>query len=261
MLKIGFTGGSITAGAGWKLPDEQDLMWTNLVHRNCFLDLACVNSGRNGASTFVVFKESLKLITDNTLAYLICSWLTGPRHHIEVGFEQYTTSVSFSANSLMRDIVLNTGIIYKKNYLENIRNRFLALHHYHQEIKAVVEYVNIINKLCKQKNINVYHINDSCLWDKNYFTRLNNVFPEDYTEFTKTSILNVNNRADEEIFNLYKKLHDEYDTLGGIQEDSWINLYSSFEENQIDVNHDNEHPGQQSNFNYYTTVKNFLENQ
>ena len=118
MLKIGFTGGSITAGAGWKLPDEQDLMWTNLVHRNCFLDLACVNSGRNGASTFVVFKESLKLITDNTLAYLICSWLTGPRHHIEVGFEQYTTSVSFSANSLMRDIVLNTGIIYKKTILK-----------------------------------------------------------------------------------------------------------------------------------------------
>jgi hypothetical protein len=260
MLKIGFTGGSITAGSGWVLPDEQNLMWVNLVHKNCFSDLACVNEGINGASNATVFKESLKLITDNTLAYLICSWLTGPRYHINIGFELYTTDVFFNANNPMQDIVLNTGTI-SKNYLDSIRNRFLVLHHYHHEIKIIVEYVDIINKLCKQKNIKVYHINDSCVWDKNYFTRLNNVLPEDYTEFTKTSILNVDNRADDEIFKLYNKLHNEYDAAGGIQEFSWINLYSSLKENRIDVNHDNQHPGQKSNFNYYTTVKNFLENQ
>lgn len=260
MFKIGFTGGSIAAGTGWILPDEQDLMWINLVHKNCFSDLACVNNSVKGVPNSTIFKESLKLITDDALAYLICSWVSVPRYCIDLGFELYSTEVLFTINASMHDVGLNTGTI-SKNYLDNIRNRFLALHHHHSEIKIVVEYINIINKLCKQKNIKVYHINDSGPWDKNYFTRLNNVFPEDYTEFTKTSILNVKKRNDEEIFKLYKKLHDEYDALGGIHESSWINLYSSWQENQIDVNHDDSHPGQQSNFNYYTTVKNFLISQ
>ena len=62
MSKIGFTGGSITLGYGWNLPDEQDLMWVNLVHKNCFSDLTCVNASIGGASNAAVFKESIDLI-------------------------------------------------------------------------------------------------------------------------------------------------------------------------------------------------------
>ena len=261
MPKIGFTGGSITIGYGWDLPDEQDLMWVNLVHKNCFADLRCVNTSVGGASNSDIFKQSIDMIVNhNDLIYLMCSWVSAPRYTFSAGFELYSTNVMCMPNSIINDINLNTGTIPKK-YLENLRNRFLALHHYHNEIKLIIEYVNIINKLCKQKNITVYHINDSCMWDKNYFNRLNNTCPEEYTTFTKTSILNIINRNDEEILKLYTKLHNEYESAGGIHESSWINLYSSWLDNQIDVNHDKIHPGQQSNFNYYTTVSNFLKSQ
>ena len=261
MSKIGFTGGSLTVGTGWNLPDEQDLTWVNLVHKNCFSDLTCINAGIVAAPNAFIFKKSIDLIANNNdLAYLICSWVSAPRYIISAGFELYSTDVRCTPNSTINDVNLNTGTIPKK-YIENLRNRFLALHHYHNEIKLIVEYVNIINKLCKQKNITVYHINDSCGWDKNYFDRLENVSPEEYTTFTKTSILNIINRNDDEIFKLYTKLHNEYDSAGGINESSWINLYSSWINNQIDVNHDDSHPGQQSNFNYYVTVNNFLKSQ
>jgi len=261
MSKIAFTGGSITSGSGWNLPNEQDLMWVNLVHKNCFSDLTCINAALVGAPNVFIFQKTIDLIVNNNdLAYLICSWVSSPRYYISAGFELYSTTMYFGPNSDLQDINLNTGTIPKK-YIENLKNRFLALHHCHYEIKLIIEYVNIINKLCKQKNITVYHINDSCDWDKNYFDRLENVFPEEYTKFTKTSILNIKNRNDDEIFKLYTKLHNEYDLAGGIDESSWINLYSSFFDNQIDVNHDGKHPGQQSNFNYYVTVNNFLKSQ
>jgi hypothetical protein len=261
MSKIAFTGGSITAGLGWNLPDEQDLMWVNLVHKNCFSDLSCINAARNGAPNAFIFQKSIDLVVNtNDLAYLFCSWVSAPRYFIDPGFELYTTSVHFGPNSAIHDVDLNTGTIPKK-YIENLKNRFLALHHYHHDIVMIVEYVNIINKLCKQKNITVYHVNDSCGWDKNYFDRLENVSPEEYTAFTKTSILNIINRSDDDIFKLYTKLHNEYDSAGGIDESSWINLYSSWIDNKIDRNHDGQHPGQQSNFNYYITVNNFLKSQ
>lgn len=261
MFKIAFTGSSHVAGVGWNLPEEQDLMWTNLVHKNCFSDLICVNASIPGCSNSDIFKQSIELIASNdNLECLICSWVDVPRYTFSAGFELYPTDIKFVIGHSNGDIKLSTGTIPKK-YIENLQNRFLTLHHYHHEIKLIIEYVNVINKLCKQKNIKVYHVNDACPWDEKYFDCLTDVFPEAYTEFTKTNILNVVNRNDEEIFKLYTKLHNEYDLAGGIRQSSWINLYSSWFNNQIDANHDNVHPGQQSNFNYYTIVSNFLKSQ
>ena len=82
-----------------------------------------------------------------------------------------------------------------------------------------------------------------------------------YTSYTKTEILNINNRKDEEIQTLYNKIHNEYAILGSIQDDSWINLYKSLEDSKFDYNNDNYHPGTQSNLLYFQTIKTFIENQ
>lgn len=262
MSKIVFTGASTSRGTGWDLPTEKDFMWVHLVHKNCFSDLDLINASIRGAPNNIIFSQTIKQISSNTdIAYLICSWIGLIRYIINPGFELYPTTVSIEPCGLpFEDVNLNTVNI-SKEYIENIQNRFLALHHFHYEICKFLEYIQIINALCKKLNIKVYHVNDNCPWDKNYFTRLTNVTPNQYTEFTKTEILNVDNRSDNEIFKLYKKMHDEYDHAGGIQSESWINLYDSWTTNKIDVNHDGRHPGKQSNFNYYTTVKNFLETQ
>jgi len=261
MSIIAFTGGSITSGVGWNLPEEQDYMWVNLLHKNCFSDLKLVNAGTQGTTNEEIFRKTLKLIADEEhLSILICSWVSLIRQKFSVGLELWPTEIVVNGVTPLRikDFKLSTGILPTK-YLSDLKNRFLSLFHYHYEIKKILEYINIINKLCAQKNIQIYHVNDSCPWDKNYFVELNNVKPEQYTNFTKSTILNIEQRSDEEIFQLYKKLHEEYRSLGGVQEHTWVNLYDSWLDNITDYNHDGFHPGKQSNFYFYTVVKNFLE--
>jgi hypothetical protein len=259
MSKVAFTGGSITSGDGFNLPAEEKFMWVNLVHKNIFPTSEFINAGITGASNTAIFQETVNIIASNDdLTHLFCSWVAGPRYTIHAGFELHDTRLPFISRSQFGDVFLSTGTI-PKQYIESIRDRFLALHHYHNEIKMVVTYSNIINMLCWQKNIVVYHINDSCLWDKDYFVQLHNTTPDNYTPFTKSSILNVHNRSDDVIFKLYEKMHDEYAQAGGVQDKLWINLYEPFKDNSVDKNGDGLHPGVKSNYNYYVTVKNFLE--
>jgi len=133
------------------------------------------------------------------------------------------------------------------------------LHHDHNEICKLIENVSIINQLCKIQNIKVIHINDSCPWDKNYFIKIENSKPNQYTEFTKNNILYVNNRDDEEIYLLYDKMHNDIKRHGGVYESEWVNLYDSFISLQIDFNDDNVHPGKLSNQEYFNLVKNYVE--
>lgn len=85
---------------------------------------------------------------------------------------------------------------------------------------------------------------------KIFFIKKENVLPYDYTYYTK-KILNIANRDDDEIYALYNKIHSEYNSIGGIQESRWLNLYNSLGKNKIDVNSDRIHPGYESNQKYF----------
>ena len=262
---IAFTGGSLTAGVGW-LPEEFDQLWVNLVHKGVpkFQNLTCINAAVSGASNTEIFADSVRIISNiSDLEYLVCSWVTLLRYNFSIGLETYDTRQPFHHGfDTAKDHNLNTGAV-SKAYIDNIKNRFFALHHDHYEICKLVKYINAINNLCNKLGIKVYHVNDSLPWDQDYFKKLEgaDVFPEDYTLYTKTEILNINNRKDEEIQALYNKIHNEYAILGGIQDNSWINLYKSLEDSKFDYNNDNYHPGTQSNLLYFQTIKTFIENQ
>ena len=266
MSKIVFSGASLTAGYGFRLPEEKEFMWSTLIHKNCFPELEYLNVAVVGDTNAGIFKQTIKTIAENKdLSIIMCSWVSLLRYNFSLGFELYPTlsignEIIDSDKNKQNDYKLNTGIISQK-YVADIKNRFIALHHYHYEICKLLEYINIINNLCQQLKIIVYHCNDHCPWDRGYFDRLENVKPEQYTEFTKNEILNIKNRDDDEIFKLYKKMHDEYDLAGGIHPASWINLYEPRIDNKVDVNHDGFHPGKKSNSNYFKQVKQFLETQ
>jgi hypothetical protein len=229
-----------------------------------FQNLTCINAAVSGASNTEIFVDSLKIISNILdLEYLICSWVALLRYNFNIGLETYDTRQPFHQGfDTAKDHNLNTGAVGKA-YIDNIKNRFFALHHDHYEICKLIKYINIINAVCNRLGIKVYHVNDSLPWDQDYFKKLEgiNVFPEDYTSYTKTEILNINNRNDQEIQALYNKIHNEYEVLGGIQSNSWINLYKSLEDLKFDHNNDNYHPGTQSNQHYFQQVKLFLENQ
>lgn len=232
---------------------EQEHHWLTLLHKQIpkLSKLKLENFGINGGTNTEIFTSVLDVLTrNNQISICLISWVYPVRYRLSLGFELYPTIDGFNHT---HDVGVN-GFTIPRSYLTNIGQRFFALHHIHFEYVKLLTYINIIKRLCDQNNIKVFFVNDSCGWDLGYFDRQVDVLPDQYTDFTQHDILNVNNRSDEEIFKLYQKLHDEYDAAGGIQKDSWLNLYQSLFSLIDDYASDGCHPGPISNKIFVTML-------
>lgn len=274
MSKVVFTGCSLTAGNGWvdvdltmskNIEDKTNAnLWVNLCHTQIdqLKNLDLINYGQGGASNTEIFKNTVQAIVEheNDTSLLFCQWTSMPRYSFRVGFELWSTDEGIQPDRRSKfDVVLNRGDRWDRKYLDDLLNRLLVLHHLHGEIVRLVEYSSTLQKLARAFGIKIYFVNGLCPWDLNYFVRLYNALPEDYTAFTKKEILNIESRDDNDIQKLYTIMHDEYDQVGGIDPANWVNLYSSMGQNKIDVNYDNKHPGIKSNQHYFQQVKQFLQ--
>jgi hypothetical protein len=240
-----FAGCSITAGTGFALEKNEPQLWVNQIHNNLFSHTTKLNVGQGGRSNAGIFQDTVTALTLYPVEYAIVEWTSMPRYELELGFELYNTRQCFIPNGSCRDHQLN-DIKYPKEYLNSIRDRFTSLAHDCYEILNLVKYINAIANLAKITNTKVFFVNGICPWDSDFFVKKYNVLPADYTTYTQ-KLLNVSSRDDVEIFQLYEKLHNEFEQAGGINEQLWLNLYNSMAHNQIDFNLDQTHPGVESN--------------
>ena len=275
--KVVFVGCSFTAGNGWDETVASHItgnvecknssnLWVNLcaTQISSLNTLDVINAGQGGASNTIVFENAVDKISThaNNIDTMFCQWTVMPRYSFSVGLELWSTheGIAHSARS-KEDVNLSDGTRYPREYLDNLLDQLLALHHLHGEILKVVRYTNILKKLADTYNIKIYFINGLCPWDKDYFIKMlgPDITPENFTTFTKTTILDIKNRDDSDIFKLYNKIHNDYNHEGGIDPTNWINLYDSMGNNKIDTNLDKRHPGIKSNQLYFQQIKNFLE--
>jgi hypothetical protein len=277
MKKVVFVGCSFTAGTGWLDVDynvkenlwieckDHPKLWTNLccTQIDQLKNLQAVNVGKCGLSNSEIFIATTKAITNynSDIDTIFCQWTGMPRYFFSVGFELWSTGQGLHPNQRSGGVNLSCGHSWDKEYLNDLLDRLLVLHHLHDEILKVVTYCNTLQKLSNLFGIKLYFINGLCPWDQDYFVRLTDVMPEQFTAFTKKEILNIDSRNDADSFQLYKKMHDDYDSAGGIDPKQWVNLYSSMEQQKIDTNYDYSHPGIKSNQLYFKQVKQFLDNQ
>lgn len=259
-----FSGCSFTAGTGWPETVDSTNLWSVLCHKNIPLlqGLERVNIAQAGASNQDIFENTVNTISQHGsfIKYLFCQWTATHRYNFNVGFELWATGESWQETPEHPDINLG-DITYKRKYLEDIKNRFKTLHHIHYEIVKVIRYSRIISNLASQFGTKCIHINGICPWDRDYFNELigPDVRPEDYTAFTKKHIIGIDNRSDKDIAALYTKAHQDYRNAGGIDPGEWVNLYDSLWNSRIDFNFDKAHPGEKSNWLYYTWIRDFLE--
>ena len=281
MKKTVFTGCSFTAGSGWSnlVPEKSSrvevkgspYLWVNLCHQNINVlkSLDLINLGQSGASNTEIFERAVEFISTHTdkISYLFCQWTAMPRYNFDVGFELWITRehLQLERGETSRgkhSVNLNRGDSWSREYLDDLLDRLLALHHLHGEIVKVVRYTHILTNLCQNFGIRPIFINGICPWDNKYFDVLPpETLPKGYTKFTKKEILNIDTRDDSNIFKLYYQAHQEYADAGGIDQRNWVNLYNSFQKQKIDTNYDNTHPGKLSNQLYFQQIKNFLETQ
>jgi hypothetical protein len=256
MKNLLFCGCSYVAGSGFDLEKEEPGLWVNLIHQNLFKNFNLINSSRGGRSNSGIFQDAVFNITNTPIDVAFVCWTSMPRYEIELGLELYSTRAIFIPNSQQREHNLN-NINYTKNYLQSLNDRFTALSHLHYEILNLIYYVNSLIALSKKFGTKIYFVNSLCPWDLDYFQKLENVLPNLYTSYTQ-EILNLKNRSDSEVYKLYNKIHKEYLAAGGIQENYWLNLYSSLRDNKIDTNQDSIHPGIESNQLFYNILSQSL---
>ncbi len=247
-----FTGCSFTAGSGFDLEQNDPLLWANIFHStNQYLqNTTSVNLGENGGSNEDIFKTSIGALFGYCPKYMFVEYTSYPRYSVLLGLETYNTVQKFTPNGPCMDRKLH-DVNYSSGYLENVRDRFFSLHHPHQGILNIVKYTNALINIAKTTGTKIFFINGLCSWDNKYFVVLNNVLPKNYTPYTQ-KLLNCNTRDDDEVFQIYSKMHSEYQKAGSIQEHCWLNLYNSMRAQKIDENNDG-HPGIASNQNYANT--------
>ena len=245
-----FAGCSHTAGDGLPNGCNNPGLWVNLLHSKTDLNQAnLLNVSKGGRSNAGIFLDSMYNLLVHDCKYAFVAWTSMPRYELELGLETYATKQCFIPNGTTREHRLN-DCVYSAEYLDSIRDRFTSLAHLHYEILNLVYYVNCLIAAAKLKQTKIFFINALCPWDNNYFNCLINVLPESYTPFTK-ELINIHNRDDNEIYKIYKKIHNEYAECGGINQDHWLNLYESTKTLQVDKSDDLLHPGLQSNQIYF----------
>lgn len=240
-----FSGCSYAAGAGFDLAKDEPVLWVNQLHQHFFSETAKLNVSSTGRSNAGIFQDTVTALVNHPVKYAVVEWTSVPRYEMELGFELYSTRQVFIPGAPCHDHNLN-HIQYTSKYLTSIRDRFTTLAHDCYEISNVIQYTNTIAQLAKQQGTRVFFVNGICPWDDGFFDKKINVSPNQYTPYTQ-KLLNIVNRADAEIFELYNKLHNGFEDRGGIDNTLWLNLYSSMRRNIIDVNNDGLHPGPNTN--------------
>jgi hypothetical protein len=255
-----YAGCSLTAGYGFDGGKNDPALWVNILHQTFdkLQQTKLINVGIAGASNFTIFKTVFDYICkQDDLQFVFVEWTSVPRYNLNPALETYHTSIMFIPD-LSQGTLRSHNVTYDGNYLQGIQDRFLSLLNDHYEIVDLLRYVNWINTMCNLKNIKVFHVNGICPWDKNYFKRLSNTKPSQLTDYTQ-HLLQVTTRDDKEIFEIYNKMHQDYDDVGGIQTQTWLNLYQPLTSLAVDTNNDNQHPGVESHQKFAKLLETTLD--
>ena len=241
-MKIFYNGCSYPRGVG--LVTQEDCV-CNIVSKH--LEAEFLNLSVSGSSNYRIFLTTLAEISKNSYDLVFVFFTTWPRlmFYPELDYPQgYPITANPKTMEWMKTLETNKGLTIKNP--ENLHQILLMLNHEWHWVMEVVRYINILSTYP-----NVKFINSICHWDTGFFEQFKilkdkKFLPNEITKYTQ-SILNVSNRDDNEINNLFQNVMiTEYTQVGNIQADKWVNLYNPWASNKIDLGTDNQHPGPKS---------------
>ena len=240
-------GCSYARGHGLQHEENDPELWVNqLLKKAGYTHID--NKSHSGWNNESIFHATTTALKNNNYDLVIVAWSSIPRYNINIGLEWYTT---FTMLKNSPDIGINNGKLFKRKYLDKLRNKLLELHNDHWDILKTVSYVNVLIDLQeKLRNGKIFFVNSLAPWSYGYFDKVAWEVPSEIDTYTQ-ELLSADNRDDNEIKTLYNKIHNEYASAGGIQERYWLNLYNSLRLEQIDFVSDiDSHPGYSSQHRY-----------
>jgi hypothetical protein len=239
--KVLVVGCSMTKGHGLKYESDDAELWVNKIFPEDKYKVT--NKAKTGRNNHWIFLETMSSLLTDTYDIVCVGWSAIPRFNFCVGLELYPTHTML--NEL--DINLNNNVTVSGKWLKTIGDNLRKIHNDHWDFLDLVKYVNTLILIQEKKNNGqIFFVNTLGPWPDNYFTKKQINLPSELARFEQ-NLLQVDTRDDDEIFQLYDMIHTDYQSYGGIQEDHWLNLYSSLKSMQVDVvSVTDTHPGYQS---------------
>jgi len=239
--KILIGGCSVSAGFGLDCERLDPRMWLNQILRNVYPDPDINNISVTGLDNHEVFVSTADQLLTNKYDLTVVLWQNIPRVNFHFGLETYQTRAGIIATGRCSDINLVGGQRVLGKNLDRAREYMLKFYNYHWDIKHLVTYVNVLKRLAEPGQI--VFVNYAQPWHIcRYFDTKAWTVPSELDPFTQ-ELLEVALRDDAEIKTLYNMCHEQYHAAGGIQENSWLNLYTPLAQIQIDTLLNDPHPG------------------
>ena len=244
MIKILFAGCSYVQGFGLELEKHDPQNFCNIFTSEYFQDDHTVtNIGKSSSSNLSIYLSASLTMIQQKFDYVFVGWTSYPRYNFRVGFETYEfgREVNFTPSSTL---TAHNGhhLSYSQPWLNDFKKKYLLAHHAHFEVIEIIKYMTLLSRLGDLEGTKVYFINNLCPWTPGYFDRKLNFMPSELDPYTQ-QILDVGTRDDLEIFKLYTLMHNDFESVGGMNPQKCINLYQSFNSMMIDVGKDQRHPG------------------
>jgi hypothetical protein len=256
MTRILFNGCSLTQGTGLTDENLDPKLWTNQLAHKVFDNPCITNLAKTGRNNHWIFIETLSELLYNKYDVVIVGWTETSRLNFNVGLELYSTLTRFSSGE--SDINLNAKQTITSAQLTKIGNSIQKIQNPHWGILDLVKYINIlIDYQVNQRKSKIFFVNSLCHWSPDYFTYLDYNVPSELGSFYN-EVLEVDNRDDAEIKQLYNMIHQQYSAYGGIQSSHWLNLYDQLNKKKIDYGSDGCHPGYASQNLYVEYLTNQL---
>ena len=231
----------MTRGHGLKYESDDLELWVNKLFPGD--KYTVTNKAKTGYNNNWIFLETMSSLLTETYDIILVGWSAIPRFNFYVGLELYSTHTQLIA----LDINLNNNVTISGKWLKTIGDNLIKIHNDHWDFLDLVKYVNTLILIQEKKNNGqIFFVNTLGPWPNNYFTKKQINLPSDLALFEQ-HLLQVDTRDNDEIFQLYDMIHTHYQSYGGIQEEYWLNLYSSLRSMQVDdVSDTDNHPGYQS---------------
>ena len=240
--KILVSGCSYTSGHGYENQKKNPRIWPNQLGQQLGSNNIS-NVSRTASNNEWIFLEVLGELSRNHYDLALVCWSTIPRFSYHVGLELYNVHTRLQQSNDHH--VLNNKTVLGK-WLDDIGDRLRSIHNDHWDLLSLVKYVNVLTEYQHSQGGQIFFINGIGPWSQDYFEKKIITVPSDLDEYT-SSLLDANLRDDNEIFQLYNMIHNDYQHYGGIRSEQWLNLYESLKSLKIDtIAPDEFHPGPQS---------------
>jgi hypothetical protein len=198
------------------------------------------NLSESGVNNHWIFLETSTALLKKNYDVVVVAWSETNRFNINFGLELYKTASRLVDEF---DINLNSGQTVTGQYQSDIGNKLRRHLNDHWGILDLIKYVNILKKL---KPENLFFVNSLGTWSPDFFQKKIFCKPSELSTFEK-NLLEIDNRDDDQIMQLYNMIHDQYQHYHGIQPLSWLNLYNSLNDMKVDnASSTDLHPGTNS---------------